>query len=160
MDFLEHCRDKYEEGKIISRQAHEARIVKRIMAAFDVTVEYGEMHSVEFGTSWMHQQYPTFPVILGVDTTKVDVAQLFRAVTKTPIWLLLMDFLESIDGKTGGLIVPAYSDGQFVAHNWWAEPEVPGFTRLIRRGRREESGLVFEPLEAFLTGVKLSGWNP
>ena len=121
--FLAHCRDKYDEGKILSKHAHEARIVKRIMAAFDLKADWGDEHSTEFGVSRFHQNYPHFPVILSVDNIKVDVSQLFKAVTKSPLWPLLMEHLEAIDGKTGGVIVSAYAEGAFIAHNWWSEPE-------------------------------------
>lgn len=158
--FLDHCRGKFEDGKARSSQAYATKVVKRIMASFEVPVSFSEATDMEFGFNWFNTEYPTFPVLLDGHNTKVDVAQLFKAITKSPAWVLLMDHLESIDNHTGGIVIPAYAEGLFVAHNWWAIPEVPGFTRLVRKASRDSDGLIFEPLESFLMGVKAAGWAP
>lgn len=158
--FLDHCRGKFEDGKARSHQAYVTKVVKRILTAFNIPATFSEENDTEFGFSWFNAEYPTFPVILDGYNTKVDVAQMFKAITKSPAWVQLMDHLEAINGHTGGIVVPAYAEGLFVAHNWWGIPEVPGFTRLVRKAARDGDGLIFEPIESFLIGVKTAGWAP
>jgi hypothetical protein len=156
---LDDCRDRFEEHKAHSHQLFATKAIKRVCAYFDITLNYSDLDE-EFGCGWFNHNYPKFPVYLDAKNIKVEVGPLFRSITKTAAWTELISLLESIGGVCGGVIIPVTGQGLFVAHNWWTIPEVPGFTRLVRKASATDQGIVIEPLESFLEGVKLSGWCP
>lgn len=160
MGILDDCRGRFEEHKAQSHQLFATKAIKRVCAYFEIQVGFDEVRDTEFGCGWFNENYTTFPVYLDAKNVKVEVGGLFRAITKSPAWTELISLLESIGGVRGGVIIPVAGQGLFIAHNWWGIPEVPGFTRLVRKATATDQGIIVEPLESFLEGVKLSGWCP
>ena len=160
MSILDDCRGRFEAHKAQSHQLFATKAIKRVCQFFEISVSHSESNSEEFGCGWFNENYPTFPVYLDARNVKVEVGGLFRAITKSPAWTELMSLLESVGGTRAGVIIPISGHGLFIAHNWWNIPEVPGFTRIVRKATQAEMGIMIEPLESFLEGVKLAGWQP
>jgi hypothetical protein len=159
VSFLDDMNRHHEDSKAKSHQVFVAKVVKRVCTFFQLSPgTFAD--DPEFGFGWFHENYPGFPIIMGARNIKIDVDQMFKAMTRSPAWTALMEFMAETDSDRVGLVVPAYGQGLFVAHNWWQIPEVPGHTRLVRRATREKDGIIFEPLESFLQGVKQNGWAP
>lgn len=157
---LDDCKERFEEHKAQSHQQFATKAIKRVCQYFEITVNYSDIKDAEFGCGWFNENYPTFPVYLNARNVKVEVGQLFRAITKSPVWIELIAHLESIGDVRGGVIMPVNGQGLFIAHNWWGIPEVAGFTRLVRKASSSDMGIIVEPLESFLEGVKQYGWAP
>lgn len=114
----------------------------------------------ESAFSWFHEAYPRFPVYLEARDIKCNVNDMFARMTKTKVWEAFFALAEEIDKPSVGLLVMSKGNGLFVFHNDWRLGSEPGFSKIIRRAKTAERGVIFESLESFTESVKSTGWSP
>lgn len=147
------------EKQAESEQSFNRAILLQLCKAFDLDCS-GMKNDPEFNFQWFHSQYPRFPIRLDSRKLKVDLHNMFSAMTRTEVWDSYMNILEETTEPRLALFVRVPGQGTFVIHNAWGMSQAPGFTRLVRVAKTTDKGIIFESLASFVASLQQSGWTP
>ena len=155
--------EKYDrlqlQQHVRTEQSFGRSILIQICKAFEIEYKDRE-RDPDFGFQWLHEQYPSFPIRLDSRKLKVDLDNMFRAMTRTEVWDEYMNALEETECEWLALFVAVPGHGTFVIHNCWHMPQVPGYTRLVRIAKTADKGIIFEPLNSFIESIRKAGLLP
>jgi hypothetical protein len=142
-----------------SEKGFAKSVLIQLCKAFELEYRDRQKDS-DFGFQWFHDQYPHFPIRLDSKKLKIDLNDMFRAMTRTEVWDAYMNALEETENEQMALFVAVPGHGTFVIHNCWHLPQVPGYTRLVRIAKTADKGIIFEPLNSFIESIRKAGLLP
>ena len=155
-DYFAAIAELKESHAVESEQKFRVRVIAKLCKEFEID----RPDDSEAEWYWFQENYPTFPCRMDSRKLRVGLAPMFTAMTRTEVWNTFFDVLAESEKNHLAMFVPVQEISIFAIHNCWHFPAVAGFTRLIRQASSGEKGIIFEPLDSFVSSVKSFGWSP
>jgi len=146
------------EQQVEAQRNFEKKLVQAVLAVgWDPQALLNAVKDPTFGCAWFHENFPKFPCKLEARKVRATIEDLFCRVTTTDAWKMFMRLLEEHGWGTVAMAFEVPGLGTMVMHNWWALPDPPGHTKLVRRAAKEAKGVCVEPLSSFVESIRQAG---
>lgn len=151
-----------KEGDALQRARSAHQLAVRVLSMLD---DAWELHiplaknDPEFGLQWFNENC-NFRLYLVASRTEVSPMRLLKSFKKAKLWIAFMETLEEYSPQPVGMVTPAMGTKLWIIHNWWQLPQIAGHPRVAWLATDEVTGVIFEPLEAFIRSVSAAGQTP